>query len=40
MLYVADRFDELGEEELHQLRLLGERYCRPVVRTATVGADA
>ncbi len=40
MLYVADRFDELAEEELDQLRLLGERYCRPVVRPATVGADA
>jgi hypothetical protein len=40
MLYVSDRYADLAEEELHQLRLLGERYCRPVVRTAPVGADA
>lgn len=40
MLYLADRYDTLTESELRELRVLGERYCRPVVgRPATVGAD-
>lgn len=39
MMYLADRFEDLTETELGDLRLLGERYCRPVVaRTATAGA--
>lgn len=39
MLYLADRYEDLTAEELDQLRVLGERYCRPVVsRTAPVGA--
>jgi hypothetical protein len=38
MLYLADRYPELSEEELVELRVLGERYCRPVLaRNATVG---
>lgn len=32
MLYLADRYEDLGEEELSQLRVLGERFCRPVQR--------
>jgi hypothetical protein len=32
MLYLADRYEDLGDEELGQLRLLGERFCRPVQR--------
>ncbi len=42
MLYLADRYEDLTEAELAQLRLLGERYCRPVVARppATVGAEA
>ena len=41
LLYLADRFTDLTDVELNDLRLLGERYCRPVVaRTAPVGADA
>ncbi len=41
MGYLADRFEELTDVELGELRVLGERYCRPVVaRTAPVGADA
>lgn len=41
MLYLADRYVDLTEQELGQLRTLGERYCRPVVaRPATVGAGA
>ena len=41
MLYLADRYEDLAEGHLAELRLLGERYCRPVVgRNATVGASA
>jgi len=42
MLYLADRYEALTEAEVSQLRLLGERYCRPVVARApaTVAADA
>jgi hypothetical protein len=32
MLYLADRYDTLSDEELAQLRLLGERFCQPVQR--------
>lgn len=41
MLYLADRYADLTDQELGQLRTLGERYCRPVVaRPAPVGAGA
>jgi len=41
LLYLADRFSDLTETELNELRVLGERYCRPVVaRPSTVGANA
>src|SRR5438067_13727917 len=41
MLYLADRYEGLTEDDLAQLRTLGERYCRPVVgRRTPVGADA
>jgi len=41
MLYLADRYQDLTDEDLAQLRTLGERYCRPVVgRRTPVGADA
>ena len=41
LLYLADRFTDLTETELNDLRVLGERYCRPVVaRTTPVGANA
>ncbi len=41
LLYLADRFTDLTETELNELRVLGERYCRPVVaRTTPVGANA
>lgn len=40
MLYLADRYEDLVEEELDQLRTLGERYCQPVVaRPIPVGAS-
>src|SRR2546430_5464962 len=31
MLYLAERYDALDEQQLAELRVLGERYCRPVV---------
>jgi hypothetical protein len=41
MLYLADRYDTLSEEELAQLRTLGERFCRPVQRKAeAVGSSS
>jgi hypothetical protein len=41
LLYLSDRFSDLTETELSELRVLGERYCRPVVpRSAPVGANA
>ena len=38
MAYVADRYEDLGEDELAQLRMLGERYCQPVRRVVESGA--
>ena len=32
MLYLADRYEDLSEEELQQLRVLGERFSQPVQR--------
>jgi hypothetical protein len=32
MLYLGDRYEDLSEEELAQLRVLGERFCQPVQR--------
>lgn len=41
MLYLADRYEDLSDEELAQLRVLGERFCRPVQRKVeTVGSGA
>lgn len=41
MLYLADRYQDLEEQDLEQLRTLGERYCRPMVaRPAAVGVEA
>ena len=31
MQYLAERYEELGSEQLAELRVLGERYCQPVV---------
>ncbi len=39
MDYLAERYDLLSNEELDELRRLGERYCQPVIqRPAPVGA--
>ncbi|MGE0438874.1 MAG: hypothetical protein AB7L66_00290 [Gemmatimonadales bacterium] len=43
MQYLGERYPELGEEQLGQVRLLGERFCRPVTRkveTETAGSGA
>lgn len=32
MQYLTERYADLGEEDLANLRVLGERYCRPVVQ--------
>ena len=34
MQYIADRYEDLGKEDLGKLRMLGERYCQPVQRRA------
>ena len=34
MLYLADRYEDLTEEELAQVRVLGERFSQPVQREA------
>lgn len=38
MQYLSDRYGDMTESELEQLRTLGERYCRPVVSRSPVGA--
>jgi hypothetical protein len=41
MLYLADRYEDLSEDELSQLRVLGERFSKPVqrkVETVETGA--
>ena len=41
MLYLADRYEDLTEDELSQLRVLGERFSKPVqrkVETVETGA--
>jgi uncharacterized protein (DUF2235 family) len=41
MLYLADRYEDLTEDERSQLRVLGERFSKPVqrkVETVETGA--
>jgi hypothetical protein len=41
ILYLRDRYPDLDDEQVTELRVLGERYCRPVVaRTVPVGASS
>jgi hypothetical protein len=40
MGYVADRYEDLGDDELTELRTLGERYCQPVRRVDPVESGA
>lgn len=34
MLYLRERYETIDEAGVNQLRLLGERYCQPVVNRA------
>ena len=36
MGYIAERYEDLSEQQLAQLRTLGERYCQPVRRVDAV----
>ncbi len=36
MQYLAERYAELGADELGKVRVLGERFCQPVVKRAVV----
>ena len=41
MQYLGERYPDLEEEQLAQVRVLGERFCRPVARKAeTAGTNA
>lgn len=35
MEYLAERYEQLGDEDLTELRRLGERYCQPVLQRTT-----
>jgi len=36
MQYLAERYAELGADELGKVRVLGERFCQPVVKRTPV----
>lgn len=40
MQYLAERYPDLDEEQLNQVRVLGERFCRPIVRKPEVAASS
>lgn len=40
MQYLADRYPDLKPEQLDQVRVLGERFCQPVVKRAASQATA
>jgi hypothetical protein len=40
MQYLADRYLDLGPEELRQVRTLGERFCQPVVKHGAPAPEA
>ena len=40
MQYLAERYPDLGEEQLLQVRVLGERFCKPVVRKPEVAGSS
>jgi hypothetical protein len=39
MQYLGDRYPDLKPEQLQQVRILGERFCQPVVKRAPVNAE-
>ena len=40
MQYLAERYEDLTEEELMQVRVLGERYCQPVLGRSAPNLEA
>ena len=40
MLYLTERYDDLAQEDVAQLRVLGERYCQPVVSRSPAPIEA
>jgi hypothetical protein len=41
MQYIAERYTDLTEEQVTQVRLLGERFCKPVQgRPEVAGSSA
>ena len=38
--YMAERYPMLNDDEIAELRRLGERYCQPIIRRSTVGAES
>jgi len=40
MEYMAERYPTLHDEELAQIRSLGERYVQPVIRGTEVGSSS
>ncbi len=39
MQYLADRYPDLDAEKLGQVRVLGERFCQPVVKRAATAEE-
>ena len=37
MQYLAERYSDLNEEQLTEIRVLGDRFCKPVVRRQPAG---
>jgi len=40
MQYLAERYPDLSDEHVSELRLLGERFCKPIKPHEPVGAPA
>lgn len=38
--YIGERYEDLSEQELSQLRTLGERYCQPIRRVDAAASGA
>lgn len=39
MQYIAERYTDLSDKDLEEIRVLGDRFCKPVVRRQTVGTS-
>lgn len=40
MEYLGERYVHLSEEQLEEIRVLGDRFCQPVVRNQEAGATS